>query len=59
MLVIISLGNSDEERDNMFVFGSTLFGPEGKKSKDDIETLEEVAKRDARIARLKSREERL
>ena len=43
----------------MFVFGSTLFGPENKKSKDDIETLEEVAKRDARIARLKSREERL
>ena len=57
--MIISLGNSDEEIDNMFVFGSTLFGPEGKKSKDDIETLEEVAKRDARIARLKSREERL
>ena len=59
VLVVISLGNSDEETDNMFVFGSTLFGPEGKKSKDDIETLEEVAKRDARIARLKSREERL
>ena len=43
----------------MFVFGSTLFGPENKKTKDDIETIAELAKRDAKIARLKSREERL
>ena len=43
----------------MIVFGSTLFGPENKKTKDDIETIAELAKRDAKIARLKSREERL
>jgi hypothetical protein len=42
----------------MFVFGSTLFGPE-KKTKDDAEDIEEAARRDAQIARLKNREERL
>jgi hypothetical protein len=42
----------------MFVFGSTLFGPE-KKERDDLESVEELAKRDAQIARLKNREERL